>query len=321
MPIILPEDDIPASGEISISSRLGLPKIPRANNQALSAINAITRILDAAILNRTGDVSAGEFSFTGKVSVAELEATAANIVTAVINSANVGVLSVDNARISSLVSGILSAENGTISALSSDSSLIKKLTATIATVSTLDCQTIQARTLEASKINTDELESKDIKTESIYTMSAEVDELQAGIATFRSLQVENGSYQVSKYEVGTIQDEGEGLASGEIYPSNFLNYHPDIIEYSLYIKSTPECFIQGTVNVDGTGSSFAVLEIGDLITPFRTGLGFPQHNGADLFTVTFEDNKVYLKSSVDFDATVYSDYEFTYRAIRYPIPL
>ena len=61
--MILPEDDITASNEVSYTDRLGLPKIPRANNQALAAINAITRILEEKVYNRDGDTASGEHNF------------------------------------------------------------------------------------------------------------------------------------------------------------------------------------------------------------------------------------------------------------------
>ena len=70
---LLPEDNIPASGEISYSPRLGLPKIPRSNNQALAAINAITRILDTVVLTKVGGVASGEYTFEGPVNL--LDAT------------------------------------------------------------------------------------------------------------------------------------------------------------------------------------------------------------------------------------------------------
>jgi hypothetical protein len=106
--MILPQDDIPASNEITYGDRLGLAKIPRASTKALAAINYNTRKLEGAVLKQHGDVASGEYTFRDQVTfeggVAQEQATIqdATIIRADVVEQSVGEQTVEEETVGNL---------------------------------------------------------------------------------------------------------------------------------------------------------------------------------------------------------------------------
>jgi hypothetical protein len=329
MAIILPEDDVPASGEISGSSRLGLPKIPRANNQALAAINAITRILDGKVIDRDGDTLEGAFEFTGEVTLNELVTEVARVVSFVATSANIGAVILNEAEITkavvanlvatSLEATTLTATTGTIDDLTSSSSNIDALTARTIKGYSSDIELMTSKLIETDSMSSSTASIKDLTATEMFS-----NKVTGTSAEFDTLLVKNGSFSTGANKVGGIALEYDTATiadpSGEFILSDIINYIPEYLSYTVHIAGAIDCTVQGTVDVLTGDASYVIIEKGSLINTTFTGLGFPTHDGNALYSVQYDEDSssIYLIGEGAFEAVNEVPYEFTYQACSKP---
>ena len=332
---LLPEDNIPASGEISYSPRLGLPKIPRSNNQALAAINAITRILDTVVLTKVGGVASGEYTFEGPVNL--LDATIVSLSSLSQYSDYSNIISLVSAlgKIDDLTADILAVGSGEITNLNSTSISADELVATLLSSNLADITTlntilgtfseIQVTTLAASIAVIAEIQvvtgvittlnSTDIVTDTLTARTVE-----AETASFDSIEIKGSPLSVPQTRIGTITPNYSSL-----YPEpqkDDITFDPDVIDYTLTVKSPIESTITGTLDVSSGDSIYTLL--GDrsyfLSETPTTGQSFPGVNQQELYNVQYApaSGEVHLNQGGDFHYNNQLDYEFTYKATRYP---
>lgn len=181
------QDDILSSGEVTYTSRLGLPRVPRNNTRALAALNALSRLIDDKAVNRTGDTLTGNFVIIGNVSASgETSLTSALIDNAYISSG----------EIDYLVATEIAANSGEYTDL-----VTTNLTATNATV-----DSITARVINSDQIAKEE---------------------QTDILDLSTVRTANLSYDFSPYKVSyDLRASGEEgiIASGTVFRGGTSSY-------------------------------------------------------------------------------------------------
>lgn len=322
---ILPEDNIPANSELVETPNLGLLQIPRANNEALAAINASLRILDALVLKNNGDIASGEHTFE-KIITPELEATLATISNLIATTGSVTNLTIINSTVTNetvetLNATNLFAEDATIE----DLDITGVLTALQATITTLTAVTSNVTTLNVSGLAT-------LVQTAITTLTATVATLQTLNVTGHTI-LDTVSAASGEFEYLTIGNLPFGQTQntvGEIIPaygiggndshSVGLAYTPHIIDYTLHIKDTVETKITGWIDFRNNTKGYTVLEVGDLITTQEVGLGFPQHNALEFYNITYDIMTKVLKfkgfNSINYSSN--ADFDLIFKAIKYP---
>lgn len=331
--MILPEDDITASNEVSYTDRLGLPKIPRANNQALAAINAITRILEEKVYNRDGDTASGEHNF---------EQLSADILTAIsgdITSLTARTITAESASAPVITAtSQLAAANANI-----DNANIPALTAALATLTTATGTKADFNEIEAAVANAHELEAyilkvtKSIETADFYaaTGSGEkwstdrldantsfIEDLQTttltvpGTATFNKIVLNNNDLTspVTNYI------EYDAVYNTQLTRHEFnMGFVPDELDYTIILADTViDATIKGNVSFLTDQKQYEIADQQGLVNPAPYGTGYPEHSSSALFDFTMDGTTLVFTGYQDIDYANEADFKLLVRARRYP---
>ncbi len=316
--VIIPADDIPASSEVTGTVRLGLPKIPRANTQALAAINAITRILDELVLLNTGGVTTGLFTME------ELEVDLGTITNLVATLATFQAADITHitATSATLVSGTvdeLTAVQATITEADIPTAVIQSLTAVSAqlttaivetltsTDATLTNATVESLEATAAVINTLTIQVatfNSVVTNSLESESITTEYIAAKVGTFESLHVAGNNAQVYNSRLGVLHPKY--ISATPVSHGAALNIVPNVIEYTVFIKdyindpkgaatlTSVGALVRGSWSLRTGEYIFTVLDTGTLFqaSDNRTGSGFPKVDGIEVFTISLQhDNR------------------------------
>jgi hypothetical protein len=309
--IIIPADDIPATSEITGSERLGLPKIPRSNTQALAAINSITRILDDKVLANTGGVASGEYDFE---TIRSLQGSIDNLVATL--------ATIETATVTTITAASATVASGEITELNAPSSNLTDSNIDTATIQTLNAITsaltdavVQNLTAVTSSMDTATIQD-------LTAVVASLDTLTGQVATFNSLVSSNINADIitaksGEFDTLTISGKSAQVFNnniGEVFPNYYsseisshganLTVSPDVLNYSMYIKdyiddpegaatlTTVDALVEGTLDIRTGESRYVVLDKGSLFVASNdvmTGVGYPKKDGVNLFTLELQN--------------------------------
>lgn len=263
MPInILPEDNIPASSDPEVTSRLGLTRIPRSYNDPIPLINAMMRILDEEVIRRVtgegvsdpvpGDFKwAGDHEFTGPVTLADLTAV-------------LGTFSSLSAALATIVNQTVTTQVVTTQTVTTNNVTTENVETSIVENQEVETQEVANQTVVQQTVTTQTVADATITEADVTNLNADtatIDDLNAtafviGTGTVANQTVALQAVTTQNVQIETVQESNIVLLNAttvNIVTANINNYAKKIVHDSTVATST-------TPKVIAAGFSAQVVE-------------------------------------------------------------